>query len=164
MPVQSWAPWPCVTHGGLRVARRCCVHSATAAAACTAAAAGGRGESRCGVHACTFGDQSHGRQPCAPYLGCVWWGKATWHNSRVYSAAGKLEVAGNGRGVIVGSLQQYQKRWAFVRMTIKSSGMAARTPWRAAATAAAGEVTEGSGIGVSSAVFFWSGNISRPRC
>ena len=31
--------------------------------------------------------------------------------------------------------------------------MAARTPWQAAATAAAGEVTEGSGLGVSSAVF-----------
>ena len=33
---------------------------------------------------------------------------------------------------------------------IKSSGMAARTPWQAAATAAAGEVTERSGLGVSS--------------
>ena len=31
--------------------------------------------------------------------------------------------------------------------------MVARTPWQAAATAAAGEVTEGSGLGVSS-VFF----------
>ena len=40
--------------------------------------------------------------------------------------------------------------------------MVARTPWQAAATAAAGEVTEGSGLGVSSAgSFFWSGNISR---
>ena len=33
-------------------------------------------------------------------------------------------------------------------MAIKSSGMVARTPWQAAATAAAGEVTEGSGLGV----------------
>ena len=34
---------------------------------------------------------------------------------------------------------------------IKWSGMAARTPWQAAATAAAGEVTEGSGLSISSA-------------
>ena len=32
--------------------------------------------------------------------------------------------------------------------------MAARTPWQAAATAAAGEVTEGSGLGVWSADSF----------
>ena len=32
---------------------------------------------------------------------------------------------------------------------IKSSGMAARTPWHATATAAAGEVTQRSGLGVS---------------
>ena len=39
----------------------------------------------------------------------VWWSKATRHNNRVHSAAGKLAVvAGNGRGVIVGCLQQYQ--------------------------------------------------------
>ena len=44
----------------------------------------------------------------------VWWGKAARHNSRVHSAGGKLAVAGNGRGVIVGCLQQYQKRWGFV--------------------------------------------------
>ena len=36
----------------------------------------------------------------------------------------------------------------------KSNGMAARTPWQAAATAAAGEVTERSGLGVSSAGSF----------
>ena len=40
--------------------------------------------------------------------------------------------------------------------------MVARTPWQAAATVAAGEVTEGLGLGVSSAgSFFWSGNIPR---
>ena len=38
---------------------------------------------------------------------------------------------------------------------IKSSGMAARTPWQAAATAAVGEVTEKSGLGVSSAGSFF---------
>ena len=38
------------------------------------------------------------------------------HNSRVHSAAGKLGVAGNGRGVIVGCLEQYQQRWGFVRL------------------------------------------------
>ena len=137
------------------------MHSATVAAAVsTTAAAGGRGEADMGLigneekHVCTFCDRSHGRQPCAPYLGFAWWGKATWHNSRVLSAAGKLAVARNGRGIIVGCLQQYQKRWGFVRMAIKSSGMVARTPWQAAATAAAGEVTEGSGLGVSSAGSF----------
>ena len=36
----------------------------------------------------------------------------------------------------------------------KSSGMAARTPRQAAATAAAGEVKERTDLGVSSAVFF----------
>ena len=46
----------------------------------------------------------------------VWWGKVARHNSRVHSAAGKIAVAGNGRGVIVGCLQQYQKRWGFLRM------------------------------------------------
>ena len=46
----------------------------------------------------------------------VWWGNATRHNSRVHSAAGKLGVAGNGRGVIVGCLEQYQQRWGFVRL------------------------------------------------
>ena len=25
-----------------------------------------------GKHVCTFRDKSHGRQPCAPYLGFVW--------------------------------------------------------------------------------------------
>ena len=43
----------------------------------------------------------------------------------------------------------------------KSSGMAARTPWRAAATAAAGEVTERSDLGVRQPVLLWFGNISR---
>ena len=40
---------------------------------------------------------------------------------------------------------------------IKLSGMRARTPWQAAATASAGEVTEKSGLGVSSAgsFFIW---------
>ena len=38
---------------------------------------------------------------------------------------------------------------------IKSSGMAARTLWQAAAPAAAGDVTEISGLGVSSAGYFW---------
>ena len=107
-----------------------------------------------GKHVSTFRDKSHGRQPCAPCLGFVWLGKVAQHNSGVHSAAGKLVVAGNGRGVIVGCLQQYQKRWGFVRMAIKSSGMVARTPWQAAATAAAGEVTEGSRLGVSSAGSF----------
>ena len=86
---QSWAPPPCVADGGSFVARRDCVHSATPAAASTAAAAGGRGERRCWCkQVCTFRDKSHGRQPCATYLGFVWWGKTTWHNSRVHSAAG----------------------------------------------------------------------------
>ena len=62
-----------------------------------------------GKHVCTFRDKSHGRQPCAPCLGFVWLGKVAQHNSGVHSAAGKLVVAGNGRGVIVGCLQQYQK-------------------------------------------------------
>ena len=44
--------------------------------------------------------------------------KVTRHNSRVHSAAGKLAVAGNGHGVIVGCLQQYRKRWGFVRLAI----------------------------------------------
>ena len=35
-----------------------------------------------------------------PSRRAVWWGKATWHNSRVHSAAGKIAVAGNGRGVL----------------------------------------------------------------
>ena len=34
----------------------------------------------------------------------------------MHSAAGKLAVAGNGRGGIVGCLQQYRKRRGFVRM------------------------------------------------
>ena len=46
----------------------------------------------------------------------AWLGKATRRNSRVHSAAGKLAVAGNGRGVTVGCLQQYQQRWGFVRL------------------------------------------------
>ena len=46
----------------------------------------------------------------------VWWGKATRRNSRVHSAAGKRAVGGNGRGVIVGCLRQYQQRWGFVRL------------------------------------------------
>ena len=37
---------------------------------------------------------------------------------------------------------------------VKSSGMAARTPWQAAATAAAGEVKERSGLGAASAGSF----------
>ena len=60
-----------------------------------------------GKHAYTFRDKPHGRQPCSSYLRFVWWGKATWNNNRVHSAAGKLAVAGNGRGLIVGCLQQY---------------------------------------------------------
>ena len=40
--------------------------------------------------------------------GVVWWGKVAPHNSRVHSAAGKSAVAGTGRGVIGGCLQQYQ--------------------------------------------------------
>ena len=47
-----------------------------------------------GKYVCTFRDKSHGCQRYAPYLGFVWWGKATWHDSRVHSAAGKLAVAG----------------------------------------------------------------------
>ena len=50
MGVQSWAPSPCVADGGFYVARRGCVHSATAAAASTARAEGGRGESTCGCN------------------------------------------------------------------------------------------------------------------
>ena len=68
----------------------------------------------------------------------------------MHFAAGKLAVAGNGRGVIVGCLQ-VPKTMGFRPDGIKSSGMAARTPWQAPATAAAGEVTERSGLGVSSA-------------
>ena len=50
----------------------------------------------------------------------VWWGKATRNDSRVHSAVGKLAVAENGRGVLVGCLQQYRKRWGFVRMTSRT--------------------------------------------
>ena len=47
----------------------------------------------------------------------AWRGKATPHNNnRVYYAAGKVAVAGNGHGVIVSCLQQYRTRWGFVRM------------------------------------------------
>ena len=38
------------------------------------------------------------------------------HNSRVHSATEKLAVAGNGSGVVVASLQQYQQRWGFARL------------------------------------------------
>ena len=82
----------------------------------------------------------------------------------MHPAAEKFAVAGNGRGVIVGCLQQYRKRWGFVRMAIKTSGMVARTPWQAAATAAAGEVTEGSGLGVSSAGSFFFGPATYRGC
>ena len=58
-----------------------------------------------------------------------------------------LPAAGNsgrkGRRVIVGCLQQHRITMEF-RPGNKSSGMAARTPWYAAATAAAGEVMEGA--------------------
>ena len=47
----------------------------------------------------------------------VWWGKEARNNSRMHSAAGKLAVAGNGHGVIVGCMQRYQNRWGFARMT-----------------------------------------------
>ena len=46
-------------------------------------------------------------------------------------------------------------------MAIKSSGMVARTPWQAAATAAAGEVTEGSGLDVFVSRFFFCPATSR---
>ena len=41
--------------------------------------------------------------------------------------------------------------------------MVARTPWQAAATATAGEVTEGSGLGVSSAGSFFGPATYRGR-
>ena len=45
----------------------------------------------------------------------VSWGKSTRIiTACILFAAGKLAVAGNGRGVIVGCLQQYQQRWSFV--------------------------------------------------
>jgi hypothetical protein len=59
-----------------------------------------------GKHVCTFREKPHGRQPCAPYLGFVWWGK-----SRGIIAACILmlvTVEGNGRGVFVCCLQQYK--------------------------------------------------------
>ena len=46
---------------------------------------------------------------------------------------------------------------------IKSSGMAARTTWQAVATAAAGEVTDRSGLGVSSAGSFFGPATYRGR-
>ena len=80
----------------------------------------------------------------------VWWGKATRHNSLVHSTAGKLAVAGNGRGINAGCLQKYRKRWGLVRMATY------RSAWphelhEASATAAPGEVTETTDLGVSSA-------------
>ena len=55
----------------------------------------------------------------------VWEDKVAWHNSRVLPAA--RNSGRNGRGVIVGCLQQYQMTTG-LRSGNKSSGMAARTP------------------------------------
>ena len=110
MGVQSWAPSPCVADGGFQVARRGRVHSATAAVASTADAARGRVESRCGNIVAYFAISRTATSRVHPTERVVWWGKATRHNSRVHSAAGKLAVVENGRGVIVGCLQQYRKR------------------------------------------------------
>ena len=111
-----------------------------------------------GKHVCTFRDKSHGRQPCAPCLGFVWLGKVAQHNSGVHSAAG---VAGNGRGVIVGCLQQYQKRWGFVRMA------SSRAAWPHALHGKQQqqqqrEKSRRDQVWVFRLlVLFWSGNISR---
>ena len=127
------------------------MHSASAAAASTVAAAGDRGESRCGFkHVCTFRDKSHDLQPCATYLGFVWQTKS---RSIVAAYILLLEIS-NGRERawgIRGLSAAVPKTTGFRPDGINSSGMPARTPWQVAATAAAGEVTEGSGLGVSSA-------------
>ena len=60
-----------------------------------------------------------------PTRGVVWLGKVARHNSRVIPAASN--GGKNGRGVIVGCLQQYQLPIGF-RPGYKSSGMAAHTP------------------------------------
>ena len=91
----------------------------------------------------------------------VWWGRATRHNSRVHSAAGKLAVAGNGRGVIVGCRQQYRKRWGFFRMATS------RAVWPHALhdkqqQQQQREKSRREQIWVFRLpVLFWSGNISR---
>ena len=96
-----------------------------------------------------------------PSRRAVWWGKATWHNSRVHSAAGKLTVAGNGHGVIVGCLQQYRKRWGFVRLAIS------RAAWPHALHGKQQqqqqrEKSRRDQVWVFRlSVLFWSGNISR---
>ena len=84
----------------------------------------GCGGSRYGV-ICTFREKSHDRQPCATYQGggLVGQSRATY-NSRVLPAASNSGM--NGRGVIVGCLQQYQITMGF-RPGNKSSGMAERT-------------------------------------
>ena len=161
MRVQSWAPSPCLADGGFK---------SHGVAVCTPRQQQHQLQQQLqqeveekadvsvigneGKHVCTCRDKSHGRQPCVPYLGFVWWGNATWHNSRVHPAAGKLAVAENGRGVIAGCLQHTEND-RFRPDGNKSSVMAARTPWQAAATAAAGEVTERSGLGVPSASSFF---------
>ena len=91
----------------------------------------------------------------------VSWGEATWLNSRVHSAAGKLAVARNGRGVIVGCLQQYRKRWGFIRIALS------RAAWPHALHGKQQqqqqrEKSRRDQVWVFRlSVLFWSGNISR---
>ena len=100
-----------------------------------------------GKHVCTFHDKPRGRQPYAPFLGLL--GKA---RSRSIISGGRKRAWGN-RGLPTA----VPKMMGFRPDGSKSSGMAARTPWQAAATAAAGQVPERSGPGISSAgsVLVW---------
>ena len=93
----------------------------------------------------------------------VWWGKATRHNSRVHSSAGKLAVAGNGRGVIVGCLQQYRKRWGFVRMATSRAGRPHAFHEKQQQQQQREKSREKHTWVFRLPVLFWSGNISRGR-
>ena len=92
-----------------------------------------------------------------PAWGVVWEGKISQHNSRVLPAAD--DCGRNGRGVVVGCLQQHQVMMGF-HSGYKSSGMAARTSGYAAAKTAAGEVMERTDLVIiSSAGALRFGNI-----
>ena len=80
-----------------------------------------------------------------------------------HSAAGKLAVPGNGRGVIVGCLQQYQQRWGFVRMAISRAAwphaLHGKQQQQQRREKSRRDQVWVSGCSVSR-FFFWSGNIA----